>query len=51
MTGWILFAALAGLLVGFSSGIVIGIKSGVKATTKEIERLLSEEGLELKGLK
>lgn len=51
MTGWILFAALAGLLVGFSSGIVIGIKSGAKAMTKEIERLLSEEGLELKGLK
>lgn len=51
MTGWILFAALAGLLVGFSRGIVIGIKSGAEAVTKEIERLLSEEGLELKGLK
>lgn len=51
MTGWILFAALAGLLVGFSSGIVIGMKSGAEAMTKEIEKLLSEEGLELKGLK
>ena len=51
MTGWILFAALAGLLVGFSSGIVIGIKSGAEAMTKEIEKLLREEGLELKGLK